>query len=149
MEANAKAMRGLMALSGKPMPPELEAPVRAVKAVRAASVKSDTPSEHEEQKNFVKWFHLQYPKVLIYAIPNSAMRSPELAAYLKAEGMFKGMPDLHVPKWNLWIEFKRIKGSVTSEEQYWCAVHLKGLGHHHFFAFGAEDAKLKLMSVPK
>lgn len=41
MEAYAGAMRGLCALGGKPMPPELEAPVRVVKPARAAPTKSD------------------------------------------------------------------------------------------------------------
>ena len=46
MEQYAGAMRGLCALNGKPMPPELEAPERIVKPQRAAPVKSD-PSQLE------------------------------------------------------------------------------------------------------
>jgi len=149
MEQNANAMRGLCAMNGKPMPKELEAPAREAKKPRAAPTKSDILTEHEEQKNFVKWFHLQYPRVLIFAVPNAAVRSPELAAYLKAEGMVKGTPDLIVPVWRLAIEMKRVKGSVISDEQHWMEYYFKRIGWYHFFAFGAEDAKLKMLSIPK
>ena len=148
-EVNADAMRGLCRMLGRPMPPELEAPAREAKKPRAAPTKSDVPTEHEEQKNFVKWFHLQYPRVLIFAVPNAAIRSMELAAYLKSEGMVKGVPDLIIPAWKLAIEMKRTKGSVISEEQHWMEAYFKRIGWSHFFAFGAEDAKLKMLSVTK
>lgn len=44
-EANAKAMRGLMDMAGKPMPPELEAPER--KATRSATVNHSDANELE------------------------------------------------------------------------------------------------------
>lgn len=153
MEANANALRGLCLMAGKPMPKDLEAPERKSPRPHAAPtravVKEPLPTEHEEQKAFVKWFHQQYPRILIFAVPNAAMRSPELAAYLKAEGMVKGVPDLIVPEWKLAIEMKRIKGSVISEEQKWMEKYFKRIGWKHFFSFGAEDAKLKMMSIPK
>ena len=114
------------------------------KRTRAQSKPSDIPLEHVEQKNFVSWFHLQYPKVLIFAVPNAAMRDYKLAAYLRAEGMFAGIPDIHIPEWKTVIEFKRIKGSSISTEQYWCEAYYKKIGWAHFFAFGCEDAKIKL-----
>jgi len=153
MEANANAMRGLCAMAGKDMPKELEAPDRKAPRPYAAPTKSvvkeSLPTEHEEQKAFVKWFHQQYPRVLMFAVPNAAMRSPELAAYLKAEGMVKGIPDLIVPEWRLAVEMKRVKGSVISYEQKWMEQYFKRIGWKHFFAFGAEDAKRKMMSIPK
>jgi hypothetical protein len=119
------------------------------KRTRAPNKPSEIPSEHEEQKNFVKWFHTQYPKVLIFAVPNAAMRDFKLAAWLTSEGMFKGIPDLHIPAWKTVIEFKRTKGSTISPEQYWCEAHYKSIGWYHFFAYGCEDAKLKILTVPK
>lgn len=130
-------------LAGKPVPEGFDTPVKEVKT-RATAKPPEYPLEHEEQKNFVKWFHKQYPKVLIYAIPNSAMRDYKLAAYLRAEGMFAGMPDLHIPAWRCWIEMKRQKGSVISAEQKWCESYLKGIGDTHFFAYGCEDAIKKI-----
>ena len=149
MELNAKAMRGLMALSGKTMPPELEAPVRKAVRVRATPKHSVIPTEHEEQKAFVKWFHQGYPKVLIFAVPNAGQRDHNAASWMRAEGLVAGVPDLIVPEWKLAIEMKRIKGSTISEEQYWMEHYFKRIGWHHYFAYGSEDAKQKLMAIPK
>jgi len=148
IRANEKALRGLCALAGKPAPKGFDTPA-VERKTRAPSKPPEYPLEHEEQKNFVKWFRMQYPKVLIFAVPNAAMRDYKLAAYLVAEGMFKGIPDIHVPAWNLVIEFKRQKGGVISPEQAWCEGYYKSIGWHHYFAYGAEDAKLKLMGVAK
>lgn len=139
---NQKAEKSWAAMFGKPLRDDLE-PVKE-KRGRKPSVPSQIPTEHQEQVAFVKWFRIQYRGVRIFAIPNAAMRSHGLAAYLKAEGMVPGVPDLCVPEWNLWIEFKRIKGSTTSEEQHDWARYLVGIGHHHFFAFGCDDAMAKV-----
>ena len=148
-EATEKALRWQCAMAGKPFPEDMKAPVQEAKKPRAAPTKSDIPLEHEEQKNFVKWFHTQYPRVLIYAVPNSAMRDYKLAAYLRAEGMFAGIPDLHIPAWRCWIEMKRVKGSVISDEQKWCEAYLKGIGDTHFFAYGCDDAIRKVKEVAR
>ena len=147
MEANAKAMRGLCALGGKPMPPELEAPDRKPVKPRAAPKPSEVPLEHDEQRAFVKWFHAQFPTVLIFAVPNAAMRDYKLAAYLRSEGMFAGIPDLHIPEWRTVIEMKRQKGSTVSAEQYWCEKYYKRIGWDHFFCYGFDDAKQKILGI--
>ena len=149
VEANRKAMRDLCKQFDKPVPSGFEEAPQAIKKPRAASVKSDIPTEHEEQKMFVSWFRRQYPKVRIFAIPNSAARSPELASYLRAEGLTRGVPDLFIPEWRLWIEFKRVKGSVTSDEQHDWAAYLVEIGYKHYFAFGFDDARVKLHEVMK
>lgn len=147
-------MRGLMALSGKPLPPELESPARKAPRPHAAPTKAVAEkqvvkTEHEEQKAFVKWFHQQYPRVLIFAVPNAAARDPRAASWMRAEGLVAGIPDLIVPEWRLAIEMKRVKGSTISDEQRWMEGYFKAIGWHHFFAFGAEDAKRKMMGIPK
>ena len=147
LEANAKAMRGLCALGGKTLPPELEAPARKPVKPRAAPKPSEVPLEHDEQRAFVKWFRTAYPKVLIFAVPNAAMRDYKLAAYLRAEGMFAGIPDIHIPEWRTVIEFKRKKGSTISPEQYWCEAYYKRIGWTHFFGYGFEDARQKILTV--
>lgn len=148
IRANEKALRGLCMLAGKPMPEGFDTPVKEVKT-RAPAKPPEYPVEHEEQKNFVEWFHAQYPRVLIYAIPNAALRDYKLAAYLRAEGMFAGIPDLHIPAWRCWIEMKRQKGSVISAEQKWCEEYLKGIGDTHFFAYGCADAIKKVQEIAK
>ena len=68
------------------------------------------PTEHEEQREYVRWFRQAYPEVRIMAIPNGGARSPATASRLKAEGVSPGVPDLFVPAWGLWVEMKRAKG---------------------------------------
>lgn len=138
---NQKALDHYATLAGKPQTQHIDI---KPKRERAAPKPSEIPSEHQEQVAFVKWFRHQHPKVRIFAIPNAAKRSYELAAYLKAEGMDTGVPDLYIPEWKQWIEFKRIKGSIISDDQKEWAEYLIGIGDKHFFAFGCEDAIRKL-----
>ena len=104
------------------------------------------PTEHAEQAAFVRWFRLQYPGVLIFAIPNGAalrgtpgQRAAQMAR-LKAEGFVPGIPDLHVPAWGLWVEMKRAKGGRVSKEQ--AAIHgdLQDNAHFVIVAAGFADA---------
>ena len=146
IRANEKALRGLCFAAGKPMPEGFDTPAKEVKT-RAPAKPSEVPLEHDEQRAFVKWFHAQFPTVLIFAVPNAAMRDYKLAAYLRAEGMFAGIPDLHIPEWRTVIEMKRQKNSSTSAEQFWCEAYYKRIGWTHFFAYGFEDARQKVLTV--
>ena len=98
-------------------------------------------SEHEEQREFVQWFRQTYPSTLIFAIPNGGARSPATASRLKAEGVTKGVPDLFIPCWELWIEMKRVKGGVTSPEQDMMHLYLRSVGYKVIVAKGFEDAQ--------
>ena len=98
-------------------------------------------TEHQEQKLFVKWFELQYPKVKIFAIPNGGNRNVITATMLKAEGVRKGVPDLFIPEWLLWIEMKRVKGGKLSPAQSDWIDYLNGCGHTALVANGFEEAK--------
>lgn len=101
---------------------------------------SDIPLEHIEQRNFVQWFRRQYPDVLILAIPNGGSRSMSQGAKLKLEGVVKGIPDLFVPAWNLWIEMKRIKGGIISNEQKKIKEYLISCDYSVLIATGCENA---------
>lgn len=107
--------------------PKQDMGVPEAKKPRAPSKPSEIPSEHEEQKSFVKWFHVQYPKVLIFAVPNAAMRDFKLAAWLTSEGMFKGIPDLHIPAWKTVIEFKRIRDRLYRQNSIGARATTKAL----------------------
>ena len=63
-------------------------------------MKLAVPTEHEEQKNVVKWFDMQYPALRgrLAAVPNGGQRHPAVAAKLKAEGVRKGFPDMMLLK---------------------------------------------------
>lgn len=98
------------------------------------------PTEHEEQRIFVQWFRRKYSPVRIFAIPNGGFRSRATAGRLKAEGVMRGIPDLFVPEWNLWIEMKRIKGGRLSPDQVNWKQYLEEIGNTVFVAYGAENA---------
>ncbi len=78
--------------------------------------------EHELQKGCVKWFRLQYPRYIIYAIPNGGQRNISVARKLKAEGVLSGVPDLHIPVPNrayhsLYIEMKTGYNKPTENQK--------------------------------
>ena len=98
------------------------------------------PTEHEEQRIFVQWFRRKYSPVRIFAIPNGGFRSRATAGRLKAEGVMRGIPDLFVPEWNLWIEMKRVKGGRLSPDQVNWKQYLEEIGNTVFVAYGAQNA---------
>jgi hypothetical protein len=104
------------------------------------------PTEHEEQRELVRWFRQTWPGVRIFAIPNGGARSPATAGRLKAEGVSSGVPDLFVPAWGLWVEMKRTKGgSLSAEQKDWIA-YLESVRFCCIVGKGADDAKSKLQA---
>ena len=101
-------------------------------------------TEHEEQRELVRWFRQTYSGTLIFAIPNGGARNLATASRLKAEGVVKGVPDLFVPAWELWIEMKRVKGGVVSVEQDEMHLYLRSVGYQVMVAKGFEDAKQQI-----
>ena len=99
------------------------------------------PSEHEEQREFVKWFRQTFAGVRIFAIPNGGARTISTAARLKAEGVSAGVPDLYVPAWKLWIEMKRIKKGRAEPGQLEWQAYLESIGDMAVVCKGAEQAK--------
>ena len=102
------------------------------------------PSEHLEQREFVRWFRQTYKGVRIFAIPNGGLRSRAAAGKLKAEGVSSGVPDLFIPAWRLWVEMKRQKGGTVSAEQKDWAGYLSSVGYICIVAKGAEAAKVAI-----
>jgi len=102
------------------------------------------PTEHEEQREFVKWFRQTHKGVRIFAIPTGGARSITTAARLKAEGASAGVPDLFIPQWLMWVEMKRQKGGVVSPEQTDWIAYLRSIGHLVIVSKGAEDAKSQI-----
>lgn len=52
----------------------------------------------------------------------------------------RGIPDLFVPEWSLWIEMKRVKGGKLSPDQRDWIRYLQELGNTVYVAYGAEEA---------
>ena len=77
--------------------------------------------ESNLQIQCVKWFRLQYPNVIIAAIPNGGKRNAITASILKQEGVLAGMPDLIVccdkNGYNgLFIEMKYGKNKLSANQ---------------------------------
>lgn len=99
------------------------------------------PTEHFEQVSLVNWARANYPDLLIYAIPNGGFRMPQTRKHLKEEGVQPGIPDLHIPELNLYIEMKRTKGGSLSKVQKHIIAHLKVIGCQVEVCLGFEEAK--------
>ena len=78
--------------------------------------------ESDLQIACVRWFRHQYPKVLIFAVPNGGKRNAREAARMKAEGTTAGVPDLFIASprggyGGLFIEMKAGKGKLTEAQE--------------------------------
>lgn len=102
------------------------------------------PTEHEEQRELVRWFRQTFPGVLIFAVPNGGSRSKATAGRLKAEGVVPGIPDLFVPAWRLWVEMKRTKGGSLSKEQKDAINYLQCEKYSCIVGKGNKDAQEKI-----
>lgn len=98
------------------------------------------PTEDAEQITFLNWFRLNYPGVLIFAVPNGGFRHKATAQKLKQTGVVKGIPDLFIPEWLLWIEMKREKGGTVSKEQKEKINYLNDIGHKAIVCRGHQEA---------
>jgi hypothetical protein len=101
-------------------------------------------TEHEEQREFVSWFRQTFPGTRIFAIPNGGQRSITTAARLKVEGVCRGVPDLFIPAWGLWVEMKREKGGVLSIDQADWIEYLEGHQYTCLVTKGCGDAKQQI-----
>lgn len=99
------------------------------------------PSEHYEQCLFIQWMRRTYPKARVFAIPNGGARSLSVGVALKAEGVSKGVPDLFIPAWRLFIEMKRSNGGRMSAEQKDWKRYLEEYEYTVFVCHGFEAAK--------
>jgi len=118
---------------------------RKTSAVTLISASKIYPSEHDEQVGFINWFRAKYPQVLIFAIPNGEKRAITVAKRLKAEGVVRGIPDLFIPQFNLWVEMKRISGGRLSPEQRAMIQYLEGIGQKVIVGKGAADASRQIL----
>lgn len=110
------------------------------------SVLDRIPTEHEEQRELVRWFRQTWPGVRIFAIPNGGARSRATAGRLKAEGVSSGVPDLFIPAWGLWVEMKRSKGGSLSPEQKDWIKYLKSVNYLVIVGKGEADARQQILA---
>lgn len=99
-------------------------------------------SEAEEQATVV-----EYCKLLglpVYHIPNEGKRSRKTGAYMKAQGLMPGVPDLCIPvaRGNchaLYIEMKAQHGKITENQEEWIYT-LRSQGNAAFVCYGSSNA---------
>jgi hypothetical protein len=103
-------------------------------------LKEKFPSEHQEQVGFVNWFRARFSGVLIFAIPNGEKRAITVAKRLKVEGVVRGIPDLFIPEWCLWVEMKRVQGGRLSPEQKNMIGYLESIGQTVLVGKGSKHA---------
>lgn len=107
------------------------------------------PLEHDEQVELFRLIDLytpRYPELACcFAIPNGSHKSKAAAAKFKREGLRSGVPDIMCAfgrrgKLGLFIEMKRLRGSVVSTEQAAWHSRLEGEGYRVVVCYGAVEA---------
>ena len=101
------------------------------------------PTEHAEQVAFVQ--RCRRENIFVFSIPNGVNISDSKKRFaeiekLKAEGLVKGIPDLFIPQYKLFIEMKRRDGGVVSESQKKVHKILRGLDYKVEVTNGAKIA---------
>ena len=108
------------------------------------------PTESIEQQQLFQWADFsmgKYPELaLLFHIPNEGKRTTTTGGRMRKEGLRKGFPDLCLPVarggyHSLYIELKRIKGSITTTEQTEWIEALKQQGHVAIICKGFEQAQ--------
>lgn len=105
-------------------------------------------SEDGEQLALMQWCALSgYPELRwLHHSPNGGSRNKREGAKFKALGVKRGYPDLTLlipcKKYcGLFIELKKLKGGVTSNEQVDWIMHLNGAGYYATVCHGWLEAK--------
>ena len=103
-------------------------------------------SEHLEQVSAVNWFEAAYPGVLIFAIPNGGERNPMVAEKMRREGVRRGIPDLMIPAWCMFVEMKAPKGRL-SDYQIERIDYLISAGYQCLVCYGFDDFKSQITQL--
>jgi hypothetical protein len=88
-----------------------QAKVPKIPKVPTGRTKSRAHEESRIQQSCVKWFRLQWPGYILFAIPNGGRRGKIEASIMKGEGVLAGTADLFLalpskPHHGLFIEIK-------------------------------------------
>ena len=106
------------------------------------------PSEDAEQEQFVSWFRIEYPNLIIFSVPNGGSRNELEGAKLKRTGLLAGIPDLIVlfpDKTIIFIEMKRRVGGKLTPSQKKIFPIIELFGFTILLCEGAEMARNKFM----
>ena len=100
--------------------------------------------ESQHQSDFVKWMEFHHPHITLYHIPNGERRTPQVGAKLKRMGVKKGVFDIYVMDWHLYIEFKKSHKEKLSEAQKKFKIDAERTGHLTMVAYNFKDAVDKI-----
>ena len=108
-----------------------------------------TMNESYLQQQCIKWFKLQYPKLIMYSIPNGGNRNTREAVKLKREGTMAGVSDLFLAQPSghsagLFIEMK-VKPNKMTDNQIIFAKRIQEAGYH-FECCYSFDAFMKIVN---
>lgn len=102
--------------------------------------------EHKEQVALFQWLKLKHPSqyAVTYATPNAGKRTPRQGAYMKAEGLKAGVPDICMAVASggyhgLYIEYKTAKGKPSESQLEWMG-NLTANGYQAKICYGLDDA---------
>lgn len=125
--------------------------VKRIEYSKSSKAGSLVALEHYEQAGLMELCEMmrnRWPELeLIHSVPNAGKRSPAAAAWLRAEGMRIGVPDLDLPVMRrgyagLRIEMKRSDGrekDLTDAEKWWLP-QLNEQGYLAVWCAGAASA---------
>lgn len=101
--------------------------------------------ESNIQQAVVKWFRMQYPRLIIAAVPNGGFRNAREAAIMQREGVLAGFADLIViARRNvLFLEMKTTKGQ-QSDKQKEFQNKVSKLGFEYIVCRSFEQARLAI-----
>ncbi len=102
-------------------------------------------TEHQIQSLLFKWFKLQHPKLVMFAIPNAAKRSYAQVSYMKSEGLVAGIADIFLmcPKsgyHGMFIELKSAKGKLSDSQKDFMGA-ASSMNYLAVVCYGFDEAK--------
>ena len=103
-------------------------------------------TEHQHQAALIKWWYYQYPKRLIFAIPNGGTRNIKEAIKLKNEGVLAGVFDIFIPSLNLFLEMKNENGKLSQSQKEF-QKNIQKEGYRTFVAYSFIEAKNYLIKL--
>lgn len=83
---------------------------------KAAQKRKPRHLEESIQVACVNWFRLQYPKLIIFAVPNGGSRNLYEAKNMKKSGTLKGVADLVIVGNNGRVLFVEMKAGKNKQE---------------------------------
>lgn len=110
---------------------------------RTAPKRKPRHLEESIQVACVEWFRLQYPKLIIFAVPNGGSRNLYEAKNMKKSGTLKGVADLVIVGNNGRVLFIEMKAGKNKQEdsQVIFQQKVENLGHKYIVCRSLEQFK--------